>query len=159
MSAFQPPEQELVASLQAKLGAAIKNISIVKKSRPKIVVDQSQYLELAQTLKALGFDHVITVGGTDYSESNEMEIFFQAASVSVEALKKTVIIGSTRVPRDKPIIPSLMSVWKSCEFHERETHEMLGVVFEGHPKLDRLLLPEDWSDIPPLRREYSLPGR
>lgn len=159
MSAFPPQEQEVLTALQAKLGAAIKGVFAVKKNRPKIVVERAQYTELAQALKALGFDHVITVGGTDYPDSDEIEVFFQAASVSVEPLKKTVVIGSTRIPRSRPTIPSLMPIWKSCEFHERETHEMLGVVFEGHPKLDRLLLPEDWSDVPPLRREFTLPGR
>ena len=58
-----------------------------------------------------------------------------------------------------PQVPSLTDVWAAAEYHEREAFEMLGIVFEGHPDLRRLLLPEDWNDIPPLRKDYVSPGR
>ena len=61
--------------------------------------------------------------------------------------------------RESPKVPSLTDVWTGADYHERETFEMLGIVFEGHPDLRRLLLPEDWNDIPPLRKDYSNPGR
>jgi NADH-quinone oxidoreductase subunit C len=66
---------------------------------------------------------------------------------------------TTRTSRDGATLPSLISVFRSVEYHERETYEMLGVFFEGHPRNDRFLLPEDWADIPPLRREFRIKGR
>ena len=57
------------------------------------------------------------------------------------------------------MLPSLINIFRSVEYHERETFEMLGVFFEGHPRNDRFLLPEDWADIPPLRKEFRIKGR
>ncbi|MEM3168570.1 MAG: NADH-quinone oxidoreductase subunit C, partial [Nitrososphaerota archaeon] len=64
-----------------------------------------------------------------------------------------------KLPRDEPEMPSLTQVWRSAEYHERETFEMLGVRFVGHPDLRRLLLPEWYSDIPPLRKDFKPAGR
>src|SRR5579885_923427 len=55
--------------------------------------------------------------------------------------------------------PSLRDVFYSVEFHERECFEMFGVYFEGHPDMRRLLLPEDWADIPPFRKDFKIKGR
>ena len=54
---------------------------------------------------------------------------------------------------------SLRDVFYSVEFGEREVFEMLGVYFEGHPDNRRLLLPEDWADLPPLRKDFAIKGR
>ncbi|RLF35300.1 MAG: hypothetical protein DRN03_05445, partial [Thermoplasmata archaeon] len=60
-------------------------------------------------------------------------------------------------PRDNPSLPSLREVWLGVHFHERETWEMLGVKFEGHPELRRFLLQEDWEEgVYPLRKEFKL---
>ena len=64
-----------------------------------------------------------------------------------------------RTIRDDARLPTLINVYKSVEYHERETFEMLGVYFEGHPRNERFLLPEDWADIPPLRKEFRIKGR
>ena len=56
-------------------------------------------------------------------------------------------------------MPSLVEVWPGAEYHERETFEMLGVTFTGHPDMRGILLPEDWDDIPPLRKDFRSPGR
>jgi NADH-quinone oxidoreductase subunit C len=66
---------------------------------------------------------------------------------------------STKLDKANPRMPSLNDVWPSCEYHEREVYEMFGVVFEGHPDLRRLLLPEYWMDMPPMLKEYEPPGR
>lgn len=51
--------------------------------------------------------------------------------------------------------PSLASLWRSAEWNERETYDMFGVLFEGHPDLRRILMPEDYTDFP-LRKEFPL---
>ncbi|MEM3713080.1 MAG: NADH-quinone oxidoreductase subunit C, partial [Thermoproteota archaeon] len=66
---------------------------------------------------------------------------------------------SVKLDLEKPMVSSLFSIWPSVEYHEREVYDMLGVIFEGHPDLKRILLPEYWMDIPPLRKEYKIPGR
>jgi len=106
-----------------------------------------------------GYDHVISVSGVDYLKDNEMEVVYHAATYGNAELSDLVIALAARLPRDNPKTPSLIAVWPSAEYAERETFEMVGIVFEGHPKMERLILPEDWHEIPPLRKDYRNPGR
>jgi len=59
---------------------------------------------------------------------------------------------------DKVSLPSLTPVWRSCEFQEREIFDLYGIVFEGHPDLRRILMPEEFTSFP-LRKDYPLRGR
>lgn len=159
MSSLFPATQQVVERLQARFGAAITSVTPLKPTYAKVMVDLGRLMEVASYLKELGFDHVISVGGTDYPKERQIEVFYHAASVSKEELKLVVLVLATRVPREHPSLPTSTTVWPSAEYHEREAYEMLGIVFEGHPNLKPLLLPEDWNDIPPLRKEFRLPGR
>ena len=104
------------------------------------------------------FDHIGTVSGTDYVSKGEFEVIYFVGSTNPDR-QELVIAIAERVKRESPKVPSLVEVWPGVEFHERETFEMLGIVFQGHPDLRRILLPEDWDDIPPLRKDYVSPGR
>lgn len=106
----------------------------------------------------LGFDHLEVAGGTDYPQRNEFEVIYFIGSVSTAGQEDLVIQLAERVNRDRPRVASLVEVWTGAEYHERETFDMLGIIFEGHPDLRRILLPEDWNDIPPLRKDFTNPG-
>jgi NADH:ubiquinone oxidoreductase subunit C len=136
-------------------------VDYVKPRRVKITVSPAQIKEAAIFVRdALGFDHLNVVGGTDYIALKEFEVIYFVGSLSVPGQQDLVVQLAERLPRDdSPTVPSLVEVWTGAEYHERETFEMLGIVFEGHPDLRRLLLPEDWNDIPPLRKDYVSPGR
>ncbi|MET9866949.1 NADH-quinone oxidoreductase subunit C, partial [Streptomyces sp. NPDC006386] len=64
----------------------------------------------------------------------------------------------TTVPHEAPALPSAVGVYAGAAWHERETHEMFGVTFEGHPALDHLLLPENFEGHP-LRKDFVLAAR
>lgn len=70
--------------------------------------------------------------------------------------KQESIHIKTRIPRDNPYIDSIKDVLPAADFYERETWEMFGIVFNGHGDLRYLLLPEDWKDAPPLRKDYKV---
>lgn len=131
----------------------------VKTKRMKFMVKPERIVEVGLHLKKIGFDQVVSVGGTDYPDQKSIEVNYHLASVGNQELKKVIVNLTTTLPRDRPVMSTLYKVWKGVEYHERETHEMVGIVFEGHPNLERLLLPEDWADIPPLRKDFKLPGR
>jgi NADH:ubiquinone oxidoreductase subunit C len=54
-------------------------------------------------------------------------------------------------------VPSVISVWPTCDWHEREQFDLMGIIFDGHPNLERLLMPEDWEGHP-LRKDYPIGG-
>ena len=126
----------------------------------KIEVDPSDLVEIATLIRdTLGFDHAESVAGTDYPKTNQIEVTYHLGSYTKDNLAAHILSLATRTSRDDARLPTLINVYKSVEYHERETFEMLGVYFEGHPRNERFLLPEDWADIPPLRKEFRIKGR
>ncbi len=136
-------------------------VDYVRERRVKVTSTPEQIKSVALFVRdVLGFDHLNVVAGTDYMQLGEFEVIYFVGSLSKPGQQDLVIQLAERVKReDSPKVPSLVEVWTAAEYHERETFEMLGIVFEGHPDLRRLLLPEDWNDIPPLRKDYTSPGR
>lgn len=135
-------------------------VAYVRPLRMRIEVDPTDIIEVATFIKqTLGFDHAESVAGTDYPKTNQIEVVYHLGSYSKDQLAGHILSLVTRVNRDDARLPSLIQVYRSVEYHERETFEMLGVYFEGHPRNERFLLPEDWADIPPLRKEFRIKGR
>jgi NAD(P)H-quinone oxidoreductase subunit J len=60
------------------------------------------------------------------------------------------------LPRENPHVDSVYWIWKGADWQERETYDMYGIVYEGHPNLKRILMPEDWVGWP-LRKDYISP--
>jgi len=151
-------EDTLAERLKAQFAEA--DVKILRPRRLKVSV-KVENLEAAATFlkNEIGFDHCIAVSGTDYPKQDCIELAYHLTSISFMHHRPIVVILSSRLPRSNPVAPSLVKVWSGANFHERETWEMLGVTFEGHPNLERLLLPEDWNEGPPLRKDYRLPGR
>ncbi|MFL6482545.1 MAG: NADH-quinone oxidoreductase subunit C [Nitrososphaera sp.] len=157
----EPPpfEKGLVEGIKNKFGDAVK-VLFIKPLRMKIQVDPQNIVGVASFLRdSIGFDHAESVAGTDYPKDNQIEVIYHLGSYSREDLAPHILWLTTRTNRDDARLPTLINVYKSVEYHERECYEMLGVYFEGHPRNERFLLPEDWADIPPLRRDFRIKGR
>ncbi|MFL6309136.1 MAG: NADH-quinone oxidoreductase subunit C [Nitrososphaera sp.] len=157
----EPPpfEKGLVEGIKNKFGDAVK-VLFIKPLRIKIQVDPQNMVGVASFLRdSIGFDHAESVAGTDYPKDNQIEVIYHLGSYSREDLAPHILWLTTRTNRDDARLPTLINVYKSVEYHERECYEMLGVYFEGHPRNERFLLPEDWADIPPLRRDFRIKGR
>jgi NADH-quinone oxidoreductase subunit C len=151
--------KDILNSLVEKFGDGIKVI-YDKRNRSKIMVDPDKVVEIAIFLRDHhGFDHVESASGTDYPKEDQIEINYHLNSYVNPDLFPYILILSTKINRDDPKTNSLINIFPSVEYHERETYEMLGVYFIGHPRNERFLLPEDWADIPPLRKEFRIKGR
>lgn len=158
----EPPafEKGLAQQVTARFGEYVK-VLYIKPLRIKIMVaDPSNIVEVATFLRdSMGFDHAESAGGTDYPKDKQIEVAYHLGSYSKDDLAAHVMVLAVRANRDDARLPSLIRVYPSVEYHERETFEMLGVYFEGHPRMERFLLPEDWADIPPLRKDFRIKGR
>ena len=157
----EPPpfEKGLVEQIKKEFGDLVK-IVFIKPLRIKIQVEPQDIVRVANFLRdSVGFDHAESVAGTDYPKDNQIEVIYHLGSYSSQELAAHILWLTTRTNRDDARLPTLINVYKSVEYHERECYEMLGVYFEGHPRNERFLLPEDWADIPPLRKEFRIKGR
>ena len=157
----EPPafEKGIIEKLVNEFGNKI-NVVYIRPLRMKIMVEPTDILAIAMFLRDnLGFDHAESVAGTDYPKDNQIEVIYHLGSYGTETMEGHIMALATRTSRNDARLPSLIDVFRSVEYHERETFEMLGVYFEGHPRNERFLLPEDWADIPPLRREFRIKGR
>jgi NADH:ubiquinone oxidoreductase subunit C len=157
----EPPafEKGLADEIKRKFGDSIK-IVFIKPLRLKILAEPQNIVEVATFVRdKMGFDHAEAVAGTDYPKDNQIEVIYHLGSYSRDDLGAHILSLTTRTSRVDARLPTLINVFKSVEYHERETFEMLGVYFEGHPRNERFLLPEDWADIPPLRKDFRIKGR
>jgi NADH-quinone oxidoreductase subunit C len=100
----------------------------------------------------LRFDLLSCIAGVDYPERREIEVIYCLDSTT----HKHRLILKARLPRDNPSIPSVESIWRTADWHERETFDLMGVRFEGHHNLVRILCAEDWEGHP-LRKDYVMP--
>lgn len=113
--------------------------------------------EIAQVIAdQIGTSYGETCSAVDYPDKQIFDVFWFIWSFDT---RKMYAIR-TRVPYSSPKVPSLVEIWPSLNWHERETHEMFGIEFEGHPNLAPLLL-EDYEDIPqyPLGKSVTLEKR
>ncbi len=160
-------EKGISDKIVAEFGDKVK-VGFVKEDRVRINVGSKDVHDVAQFIRdELNYDHVESVSGVDYPADNEIEVVYHIGSYTDSSLARQILVLATRAQREtNPIpgndatrLPTLRDVFYSVEFHEREIFEMLGVYFEGHPDNRRLLLPEDWADLPPLRKDFAIKGR
>jgi len=156
-----PPEPIRAKDFASRIALRYPETKVewLRERRLKVSTPTSRIKELGLFVRdTLGFDHIGAVSGVDWIAKNELEVVYFVGS-SVPGQEDFILAVSESVPRDNPVVPTMVDVWKGAEYHERETHEMFGINFQGHPDQSHILLPEDWNDLPPLRKEYVSPGR
>ncbi len=116
---------------------------------PQAVVEICSFL---RTDDRLLMDHLELLGGVDYKD--RIEVVYVMTSLK-HGHRYTL---KCRLTREKPSIQTVESVWAAANWHEREAYDMLGIVFEGHGDLRRILCPDDWEGYP-LRKDYKSPTR
>ena len=120
---------------------------------PEIICTTTEeYKELIESLKKDGFEMMVDLTVVDWFRKKEprFEIVVQFLSTS-KNLRKTIKVF---VNDEDLTIPSITDIYPSANFYEREAFDMFGIVFEGHPDLTRILLPDDWEGHP-LRKNYG----
>jgi NAD(P)H-quinone oxidoreductase subunit J len=121
-----------------------------------IKVDAEVLIPVATALYAYGFNYLQCQGGYDAGPGGELVSFYHLIKLSDNADRPEELRVKVFLPRDNPTVPSVYWIWKAADWQERETYDMYGIVYEGHPNLKRILMPEDWVGWP-LRKDYISP--
>jgi NADH-quinone oxidoreductase subunit C len=118
-------------------------------------VEASKLIEVATAAKqddALGFDCLSNLSGVDYPKLGHIQVVYHLFSYGL----RHGFVLKVNAHRDDPVVPTSAGVWSAADWMEREVFDLLGVRFEGHPDLRRILMPEDWPGHP-LRKDFVEP--
>jgi NADH-quinone oxidoreductase subunit C len=163
---------DIVAVLEQKFGERIRSKNLTAMD-PFVVVDGADLFEIARFLREderLRFDLLNCISGVDYLEPDPKKVAKAGFEPHLEVVYHLSsfrhnhrIVVKVSLPRWKgdkvgelPELPSLNSVWRAADWHEREVYDLIGVVFTDHPNPTRILLADDWIGHP-LRKDYEYP--
>ncbi len=105
---------------------------------------------------SLDFDYPVHISSVDFpKEAERFEMVYEFFSIR----KKHQVRLKVRVPEDDCEIESLTSLWPGANYLEREVYDMMGIRFLNHPELKRILLPDDYDEGYPLRKNFPIQGR
>jgi NADH-quinone oxidoreductase subunit C len=124
-----------------------------------VTVTRDTLHEVAQFLRddpAMDFDYIVHVSSVDWPDDEErFEVVYEFYSIR----KRHRIRLKTRVPEADCVVDSLTDLWKGAEFMEREVYDMMGIRFRRHPDLRRILMPDDYTEGYPLRKDFPVRGK
>jgi NADH-quinone oxidoreductase subunit C len=153
-------QQEIGDKLLARFGLEVIGTPATFRDQVALTVAVDKILEVCGFLKEdpeLGFDFLSFVAGVDrYPDKPRFEVVYQLKSLKQN--HRFRIKALVEEPEDgQAAIDSVVAVWPTADWHERETAEMFGIVFRNHPDPRKLLLPEHWT-VHPLRKDFPLFG-
>lgn len=121
-----------------------------------VKVDRDFLIPIATALYAYGFNYLQCQGAYDAGPGNSLVSFYHLIKVADNSDRPEEVRVKVYLPRENPSVPSVFWIWKTADWQERESYDMYGIVYEGHPNLKRILMPEDWVGWP-LRKDYISP--
>ena len=150
----------VLEALQKKFPSAVLSVTedeqrgdLSAKVRAKNIVEVAHFLH---DDPGMAFDHITDICSADYPDDLErFEVIYHFLSLP----HSTRIRIKARVTEEEPSIGTVTSVWRGADFLEREVYDLMGIRFEGHPDLRRILLPEDYDEGHPLRKDFPAEGR
>lgn len=146
--------EEIKNILIEKLGQTVVLKEDSAQLQPQLTISREMILPVCKELHnhpKTYFDFLSCITGIDNGpEKGTMEVIYHLYSIPFNH----AFILRVELQRTNPSLPSIMPVYKSADWHEREIFDMFGINFEGHPDLRRILLPADWEGFP-LRKDYK----
>lgn len=125
--------------------------SIVESNQDSLVINSDSLPAIAAFLKdtpGLDFDYLNHITAVDYYD--HFEVIYQLTSLK---RNHSLVLKTRCYSRDNPVLPSLVSLWRGADLQEREIYDLMGIRFEGHPNLKRIVLWEGFQGHP-LRKDY-----
>ncbi|HSJ28277.1 MAG TPA: NADH-quinone oxidoreductase subunit C [Acidimicrobiia bacterium] len=144
------PDHDLLRGLIEPFDDAVWELSA---GQDIVRIAPDRFAEFGTAARQAGFEVCVDVTAVDWFRQRRPRFDVVANLLSHRhVLRLRVIAG---VDGDEPHIPSLTPIWPGANFAERETYDMYGIVFDGHPDLTRILMPDDWVGFP-LRKDFAV---
>jgi NADH-quinone oxidoreductase subunit C len=151
--------EEIKLLLIEKFGADVIVGEETTGLQPALLIGPNNIAEVCMELRNnqnTYFDFLSSITGVDYGvEAGRFGVVYHLASIPYQTqLTLKCSVENDRSLDNLPTFPSITSVYRTADWHERETYDLLGIFFENHPDLRRILLPDDWDGFP-LRKDYK----
>jgi NADH-quinone oxidoreductase subunit C len=131
---------------------------VIDRGQMCINVKAEHLVSVAQTLRdveSLRFEVCVSVSGVNFPGDKDRELVASIELLSITHNRRVRL--QVAVPDANPHMPSLTAIWPAADWHERETFDFFGIIFDGHPGLTRIQMPDDWPGHPQ-RKDYPLGG-
>ncbi len=154
--ARRKPIGATVSALYARFGEFVTNNLVASGDQDVVYVEPRGIREVLHWLRSRErYDHLADLTAVDPGRGETLEVVYQLWSIP---RKKAVRIKAV-LPQSDPRIDSVTPIWQGANWLEREVYDMFGIVFEGHPDLRRILMPQNYAEGHPLRKDFPLRGR
>ncbi len=152
---------EIAGRLQAQFPDQVLDICSFH-GQVGVLIQRQQVVDMLRWLRdtpGMQMNHLMDLCGVDNAKKDEptlqrFEVVYNLYSVP----ERHSLRIRAQIPEEDPCIDSISSLWAGADWHERECFDLMGISFNGHENMKRILLPEDWQGHP-LRKEYPLKGR
>ena len=147
--------QQIAAVILERFSDRLIGITVEDK-HPRVHIAVAQWRALAELMRhhsALSFDWLANLSAVDYVADDQMCVVYDLWSVD----RRHTFAVKVFSPRAEPVFPSVCDLWPAANWHEREAFDLMGIHFEGHPELRRILMADDWEGHP-LRKDYQFPS-
>lgn len=154
---------DIITRVQELLAVEFNNQALAQVEasglQPALVISREKLVAVCLFLrdhKETYFDFLSCISAVDNGEeSGSFSVVYHLASIPHQhQLTLKVVVENDRRLDNLPVVPSVTGVWRTADWHEREAFDLMGIYFNGHPDLRRILLPEDWEGYP-LRKDYE----
>ncbi len=145
-----------VSKWLAENGFEHESLTVDHRGTEIIKVDRDYLLPISTALYAYGFNYLQCQCAYDSGPGQDLVSMYHLIKLSDDADRPEEVRVKVFLPREDPKVPSVYWIWKSADWQERESYDMYGIVYEGHPNLKRILMPVDWVGWP-LRKDYISP--
>jgi NADH-quinone oxidoreductase subunit C len=150
--------EDILSRLHERFGADGFTTSAFRDNRRVIVPAERVYAVLELLKQECGFDQLAELTAVDYLHYPDAKDRYGVVYCLLNTATGVRLIVKTFVNDPEPALPSAFPLWKGADWLEREVYDMYGIVFEGHPDLRRILMPEEFTAFP-LRKDYPMRGR
>lgn len=156
---------EIKAAIEGEMGEGVVREMQTEVRQPWLEIAPERIADLCQFLRdtpGLHFDYLECLSGVDHGpKAGTLGVVYHLMSIPYG---HRIVLKATlpRVPEVEnsasglPALPSVTHLWRTADWHEREAYDLMGIHFEGHPDLRRILMPADWPGHP-LRKDYENP--